>query len=246
MNGKKIKIALCLSGEPRSSMASFPYIYETFLRNNSIYQTDIYIHSLKGFRALDSYQPKKHHVEVNNDFTKQSINFLLNIDPYVQKLAHSHTQLFTPFSSTLTNQYWMFRGINKCFNLITESYDVYIRLRPDIIFNSKFFLESILYDILENKYDIFVPYEHPSIFKKEEYNDQFAIGNFKSLKTYSELFNNMPLLVQKTNSLNTQVWLKYWLDSNNMKVNRSYIDYKLIRQSNIITNDETYNNFLDQ
>ena len=55
---KKIKIALCISGEPRSTMASFPYIYETFLLDNPIYQTDVYLHSLKGFRALPLYKPK--------------------------------------------------------------------------------------------------------------------------------------------------------------------------------------------
>jgi hypothetical protein len=39
MTGKKIKIALCLSGEPRSSMFCFPYIYESFINLGPQYQS---------------------------------------------------------------------------------------------------------------------------------------------------------------------------------------------------------------
>ena len=44
MIGKKTKIALCLSGEPRSSMFCFPYIYESFIDLGDKYEIDIYIH----------------------------------------------------------------------------------------------------------------------------------------------------------------------------------------------------------
>ena len=44
MTGKP-KIALCLSGEPRSSMFCFPYIYESFLDLGFEYEVDVYIHS---------------------------------------------------------------------------------------------------------------------------------------------------------------------------------------------------------
>jgi hypothetical protein len=45
MSNKKPKIALCLSGEPRNDIATFPYIYNSFL-TFSQYEVDVYIHSL--------------------------------------------------------------------------------------------------------------------------------------------------------------------------------------------------------
>ena len=41
MTGKKIKIALCLSGEPRWATIGFPYIYETFLLPNNNFEVDV-------------------------------------------------------------------------------------------------------------------------------------------------------------------------------------------------------------
>ena len=245
MTGKKIKVALCLSGEPRSSMASFPYIYETFLRSNEIYQTDTYIYSLKGFRALDSYQPKNYHIK-NLNISQQHLNLKSYIDPHISEFLSPLNNNFTTFSNTLINQLLMFDNIKNCFNLIKEPYDVYIRIRYDIYFRSKYFLEHTLFDILNNKYDMLIPQQYPDNIVFNEYNDQIAIGNYKSMSLYSDIINQIPNLIKKTKSVNSQIWLKQWLNDNNIKVNESYIDYRLIRQCNIITNDETFNNFLDE
>ena len=83
MTGKKIRVALCLSGEPRSSMASFPYIYEAFLKDNDTYDIDVYSHSWKGFRALDLYKPKNSQIESINEpiFINNIINNLNSLPP---------------------------------------------------------------------------------------------------------------------------------------------------------------------
>jgi hypothetical protein len=65
MTGKPLKIALCLSGEPRSSMFCFPYIYESFINLGPQYEVDVYIHSWKNFRALPLYNPKSIKIEPN-------------------------------------------------------------------------------------------------------------------------------------------------------------------------------------
>ena len=52
-----MKIALCLSGKPRSSMFCYPYIYDAFMNNE--HQVDVFIHSWNECRALDLYRPKK-------------------------------------------------------------------------------------------------------------------------------------------------------------------------------------------
>ena len=53
MTGNKIKIALCISGEPRDSMVSFSFIYESFLRPYPNLDIDVYVHSFKPYRALE-------------------------------------------------------------------------------------------------------------------------------------------------------------------------------------------------
>ena len=241
----KTRIALCLSGEPRSSMASFPYIYESFLQDNPTFQTDVYLYSLKGFRALDSYQPKRYRIE-NLNITHHHLALQSYINPYISELSSSLNSNFTTFSNTLINQLSMYDNIKNCFNLIKEPYDVYIRIRYDIYFRSKYFLEHTLFDILNNKYDMLIPQQYPNKNVPNEYNDQISIGNYKSMSLYSNIINQIPNLIKKTKSINSQIWLKQWLNDNNIKVNESYIDYRLIRQCNIITNDETFNNFLDE
>ena len=241
---KKIRIALCLSGEPRSTMACFPYIYETFLKKNKVFETDVYIHSLKGFRAFELYNPKNYNIEYLKTEDYKSIYGKINhqVD---QLLNNKINKNFTTFSNTLTNQLLMFYSIQKSFNLIQETYDVYVRMRYDTIFKSKFFINSILNEILENKYDIFIPQNHLTQTIQSEYNDQFAMGNYKSSKIYSNTFANISDLILRTQSLNSQKWLKYWLDNNSLKVNQSYLDLFLARQCNIRTNKEN-NNFLDE
>tara|TARA_R110000782_G_scaffold129996_1_gene221649 strand:- start:309 stop:1043 length:735 start_codon:yes stop_codon:yes gene_type:complete len=244
MTGKKIKIALCLSGEPRSSMASFPYIYETFLTDNNRYETEVYIHSLKGFRALNMYEPKNSLIE-NLNITQLQISLNKSLLNESKKFNNSHNPTLTMHSNTLTNQFLMFRSIYNCFKLIEEPYDIYIRARYDMIFKSKFPFIHILEEILENKYDMFIPYQFPNKKITNEYNDQFAIGNYSSMSIYSNILKYIPKLIDQTDNFNSQIWIKNWLDKNNIKVHQAYIDWRLIRQCNIITNDELFN-FLDE
>jgi hypothetical protein len=245
MSGKKIKIALCLSGEPRSSMASFPYIYENLLINNNVFKTDVYIYSLKGFRALDIYKPKRYLIE-NLNITQLQKSATEFFEIHSSKLSQNNTyEGFSPNSNTLVNNLLMFKGIQECFNLIKEPYDIYIRARYDIMFRSKFFLEHTIEDIIMGKYDMFIPHQYANRKIPEEYNDQFAVGNYKSFSIYSQIINQIHNLLEKSDSLNSQIWIKHWLDQNKIKINQSYIDMRLIRQCNITTNDETFN-FLDQ
>jgi hypothetical protein len=249
MIGKKIKVALCLSGEPRSSMVSFPYIYETFLRPNPIYETDVYIYSRSGFRALELYNPTNYIIDRSsgeNYFLHYLSNTLPNFSQEVSNFVNSSLSNISHYSNNVKNSVLMFDNIKNCFNLIQEPYDVYIRIRYDIYFKSKYFLEHTLFDILNGKYDMFIPQQYPNRIVPNEYNDQIAIGNYKSMNLYSDIINQIPNLIKKTKSFNTQIWLKQWLDDNNIKINESHIDYRLIRQCNIITNDETFNNFLDE
>ena len=246
MSGK-IKIALCLSGEPRSSMASFPYIYEAFLKDSEHYDIDVYIHSWKGFRALDLYKPKKYKIENINEpiFINNIIN---NLHSYSSKIStlKSISNNFTPNVSLFKNSLLMLSSIQKCFNLIQGSYDIYIRCRYDLFFRSKFWLVPILTDIIKNKYDMFIPLRYAYKSIHSNYNDQLSIGNYSSMNIYANLINNLNTLVNNTDEWNPEVWLKYWLDLNKVNISQHFVDYTLIRQSSLITNEEYYHNFLDE
>jgi hypothetical protein len=241
----KIKIALCLSGEPRSTMASFPYMYETFLRDNAIYFTDVYLHSLKGFRALDLYKPKKSYIEltdINSNYRLigNSLSSFLNTN-------YPSPSPFSVHSSSLINQIIMFDSIKKSIDIIEGSYDIVIRARYDMLFSTKFFIEPIINDILNNKYDIFIPHENHFIYEpQDEFCDQFAIGNPNSMAIYSNIINNIFNIMNKTKFINSQKWLKYWLDNNNIKVHQSFLEWALIRQCHNITNKSDINTFLDE
>ena len=243
---RKIKVALCLSGEPRSSMASFPYIYESFLTDNPIYETDVYLHSVKGFRALDIYQPKNYLIErINISQYKQYFkDKLYNIIEELPELEFAYN--YNTYADTLVNQLQMFSSIKKSFDLIKTSYDIYIRSRYDIMFKSKFSLPHILFEILDSKYDTFIPHQYEYKTLKNEYNDQIAVCNYKSMKIYSSLISNISDIIKQTKSLNSQEWLKYWLDINNIKTQQQFLDWGLIRQSNITTSNIYCNNFLDE
>jgi len=247
MTGRKTKIALCLSGEPRSSMTSFPYIYEAFLKDNEIYDIDVYCHSWKGFRALDLYKPKNLKIEPINEPLFID-NILNNIQKYPTKLLtlKSISNSFTPNTSLLKNSILMLSSIKKSFNLIQEPYDVYIRCRYDIFFRSKFWLFPILNDLMNNKYDMFIPLRYAYKSTPNIYNDQISIGNYSSMKSYTSLINNLDTLANCTDEWNPEIWLKYWLDFNKIRVSQHFIDYTLIRHSSLVTNEEHYINFLDE
>jgi hypothetical protein len=237
----RIKIALCLSGEPRNTMASFPYIYESFLKHNNLYKTDTYLHSWKGFRALEMYNPKKFHIDSNLHETNLFVNYFykLNLSGSI-KTQLSDFESTTKTSYKLRNTFLMFYSFNKCFNLIEDSYDLFIKCRYDTFFENKFYIDSIIVDILENKYDMFIPYTSPNISKRLKLDDAVAIGNYKSFKAYSDTILDLNNLLNQTQTLDPHTLLSTQLNNNNIKISQNYISSNIIRKNNIIVDDKNF------
>ena len=157
---KKLKVALCLSGEPRSSMASFPYIYETFIKNNNLYETDVYTHSRSGFRALELYNPVNYIIDRGSEegyFLYYLSNILPNFSQEVSNFVYSSVKNISYYSNNVKNSVLMFEGINKCFNQIQKPYDIYIRGRFDLFYPQPFNIDPIIANILNKKYDMIIP-----------------------------------------------------------------------------------------
>mgnify|MGYP007113563026 FL=1 len=167
-----MKIALCISGKPRSSMFCYPYIYDTFINNE--HQVDTFIHSWDECRAIDLYNPKK--LEINSD--REALDVLVPILDLNGIKIEGNTK----------NNMLMYYSIKKCFDLIEGEYDVVIRTRFDLLLQPKFDIESILNDLSNKKYDIYIPTEE---FNMGGYNDQLAIGTYDAMKIYSDTFLNL-------------------------------------------------------
>ena len=253
MTDRKIKVALCLSGEPRSSMFCFPYIYESLINLGPDFKVDTYVHSWKSFRALDSYNAKDASIDLINNLQYVNQNFSY-VYPTINKIFKDEWRLdmnFTERTNLFVNTFLMLSSITKCFNLITEPYDIFIRCRFDIMFNSKFRINNIINDILKDKYDIFFPQKFadkvPSNnLRDKELNDQLSIGNPNSVKSYLNILPNLPNLLESTKIWGPEVWLKEQMDIDNIRVNNYYVDYSLIRQTNVQTNNLPPQFFLDQ
>ena len=249
MNGKKIKIALCLSGEPRSSMFCFPYIYENCINlDPKIFEVDVYSYSFKGYRALPLYNCKKYIIDNRNDeemFTQWFFPMEEKFSPKCMYLLINTSNNFVNNQSGIRNLFLMYTNIQNCFNLIQGKYNIYIRARYDLIFQNRIFIENYISTILKGEKDIIIPKEYQFKEDDEGYNDQFAIGNYKGMSCYSNLKNSLLNLINKGVTFRSELLLHDWLNNNNIKVQKSYMEHKLIRNS-FINSYPTSTNFIDQ
>ena len=230
-----------MSGEARSSMFCLPYIYESFIDLGNEYQVDVYIHSWKNFRAIPLYNPKKFKID------QRAYNEL--------RVKVQESFEFHPYGESVFfyNHNLMYYGIQECFNLIDEKYDVYIKCRPDLIFESKAVLGPIFYDIINDKYDLFSLHSvHPTKVNNGV-DDQVYICNYKTMNIISKYFylmhenpkEHVKEYLEYFKGFNAEFYLSKYLKLNKIRVNHNPLsNYRLVRYV-----DATFDgkfNFLDQ
>ena len=211
-----MKIALCISGKPRSSMFCYPYIYDAFMNNT--HQVDVFIHSWDDCKAIDLYRPKK--VEINSD--TEALNMIIPM------LNLNGIEI----AGNVYHNVLMYYSIKKCFDLIEDDYDVVIRARFDLLLQPKFDIESILNNLQDKKYDIYIPNEE---FNMGGYNDQLAIGTLNAMKIYSDTFFNLNEFAQQLKRWHPETFLGKQLNDNNIKIHQTHWDYRLVRNVNVET-----------
>ena len=213
-----MKIALCISGEIRHGVSSFPYIYNSFINGRS--DVDVFIHSWEYDEALfELYNPKK----VSLDECEPTREYLiqnLKLNSNVQK----------DFTSNIGNNLLMYYGINRAISMVDETYDIIVRLRPDMYLNSKLDLDTILSNIGVNQYDIQIPSPQ---YNFGGYNDQIAIGNYKSMKLYGDFVNQIQNISNENQYWHSETLLKKYLDKLNIRVSQIEYEYKLVRDVTI-------------
>ena len=240
MTGKNVKIALCLSGEARHSMFCFPYIYESLINLPYNYQVDVFIHSWDNFRALDLYNPKKVIIDEDGEYTIPR-KYIQNIDfpPEILPIAKTYLN-YTPNVNIIYNGLKMLHSIKECFDLSTtySTYDIIIRSRLDIVFNSPFEIVPILRDILSGKYDIFIPQKLLYHNQPNACSDQLAIGNFKAMDYYSKLIFNLNPLIKETNEWKSETLLFKYLNNSDYKIQTFFVPLYLSRKVKTWTNSQ--------
>jgi hypothetical protein len=171
-----MKIALCLSGQPRGLVKAHDYVRRNLLSCNDV---DIFCHVWENGEEVDKlYSPLKIKVD-----SKDTIKLDKIYNDYNQ---NHHTK------NTALNSFSFFYSILQANNLKTEAeretgkiYDVVIRSRYDFAIARK--INFFEYD-MNFTWTPLIKIQMPSDFLC---TDQFAFSNSKNMNFYADVFNNL-------------------------------------------------------
>ena len=196
-----MKIALCISGLPRNVKHCYPSINKYLIEPNNI--EDIFIHTwvCKHKEDIGNINIKQIYKKSDTTFIQKKYKpkgyieeFLGNIlfEPNFIKEETINDNDYTCKTKNIVGLQCMFYSIYKSFELITKYqekhnfiYDYVIRLRFDMIF----FDSIIINDLDSNALHVF------DNNNRDEYPDEFAIGNYENMKKYSETWNNLQIIL---------------------------------------------------
>lgn len=227
-----MKLALCLSGQPRSYAKTYEYLKQNLL---DVHDVDIFIHTwkpkgvanyLQMYEDLNAlYQPK---YLVMDDPLPETVNNHM----FVPNLSHP--------ANFVTSMFYSLYRANDCrarHEMTHDTkYDFVIRSRLDFALNTQIDFESLSKDI------VYVPKdaEGDTLF-----NDQFAVASVDNMNCYASTFLTMSRLYQRGVPLCGHRLLENNLHINNIKysqldVNHPFVDGKFnIGRHSIIRDDMT-------
>ena len=220
-----MKIALCISGQPRNPSRGIPNILKYlnfefdvfyhawwdnnssknyFTKSNAAKINDIVSEPVKNIWISWMYQ----YFDIKKLFLGTQINFI--VPPILETRKTTYANAFNICSSLYS--------IHKCNELKKEyedqnnfKYDLVIRTRLDFgfseIINIKDFNQNIIY--VPNDYGI----------DRYGFNDQFAIGSSFNMDIYSDAYNNIEYILNsgyEKNMGHEQIIQKH-LENNNIK-----------------------------
>ena len=226
-----MKIAICISGQPRNVQEGFNHIEPNLLAHNDC---DVFIHTW-----FDSEQIGKSYFNAGNHIASAPIeaNVLEEIERlYTPIYMESEPQKdfdernyaeraypdVKPFSS-LSQKYSALKAHESrrrhSYTTGTE-YDAVVRLRFDYALRSP---------IVADKFDLSVINVPNRCPHAGGIDDTFAIGNEVNMNVYGELFNHIQELYDSGVPFCDEILLGQHLAKNNIPVKLHYINYDLIR-----------------
>jgi hypothetical protein len=217
-----MRVAICLSGQPRNSELCHPFIMDNIVNCNKEHDFDFFIHTWEGSdgssswessidgnksNIIDLYKPKLFEIEQQKEFSDY-------IGGYPSILGE-----FNQIKRVKS----MFYSILKCNKLKSKfesdnnfKYDCVIRLRFDFQIETPLILDMDL-NMLSVK--------NEKSHDEWAINDHIAISNSKNMDTYSDLYNNIFEIckIEKC-PFNPEIILGRHIKINNIKLNKIYID----------------------
>ena len=238
-----MKIAICISGQPRSYKEGFKELKKWFL---SKYDCDVYIHTWKDTTTkfisshnftetryysftekdyqniIDLYQPKSYNFQKPIPFDNNGI---------IGNLGFTINSILSAWLSTQ-------QSIQQALDSEVE-YDLIIKYRFDLDFSKTVspkcqFLKDVTQCNPEHFHCFSFGIHDEGNYRPTEVDDLFNVGGPKVMETYSQLFSNIlsygyidknhiNWLVEKTGDpdfLSHESLLKWHLEQNNIYINR--------------------------
>lgn len=234
-----MKVALCISGQPRSVALVFPAIYENVLVPNN---PDVYIHSwiddnIKGKQPvaagghvasdtiphniddiiLNLYKPKDYLFESQIEFDEKKYN-----DRKLPSIRPKYS---------ISQRYSIMRSIQ----LTGETeYDAIIRMRFDWKIHNKIQVSTLPLDMITAPND--APHMHMlrNGISLMGVNDQFAVGGGRLMHVYGNMFNSInEIFNADTIPFADELMLAYYLEHmSGIALNKIPIKYTIVRRNN--------------
>lgn len=199
-----VRVAICFSGQPRYLEETLNNFKEKFLEPNKKHQVDIFAH----FWWEDNYVGDVISRGSNVCYTKNMRDYFIkeynpiNIEcsPYMkvdfpqdyEKKQHCKNMPYKDVQLCYYNGKSMFYSIKKSLQLAFEhankenkEYDLYIRVRSDVIYDNHLNFENFIDDYL-----YVIDGRHAGADRL--LSDTFAMGNRENIEKYSKIYDLVP------------------------------------------------------
>lgn len=208
-----MRVALCISGQPRNALQTYSNIYKNIIEPNN---ADVFIHMHydnnnlfmekahadngncvleKGIdqRLIDLYKPKRYLIEMPRNFQKPNIGIPEKRLENIKKMNHhknwSDEQHIAYHVKQLTSMYYSIYKVNELKEIYANEegfvYDYVIRIRFDLLP-----LEQILCEQLDPAKIHYLDIGQPD----QLISDWLNIGSNLIMNIYSSLYLNMEYL----------------------------------------------------
>tara|TARA_R110000772_G_scaffold89631_3_gene185605 strand:- start:1151 stop:1864 length:714 start_codon:yes stop_codon:yes gene_type:complete len=178
-----MKIAICISGQPRNYKESFNSLDEHFLKK---YDCDVYFHSWKAstFESTNFGTGNKKYQLSEEQYEELLELYRPKSFIYEEPVVFDASGYKCPiWRQPLNNTLSMFYSIHKACQLVEGNYDYIVRARFDLDY-SKFNLDLPQYGIAIPKWNT-----DPRVSSRGYY-DVFAVGKPAEMLVYSQVFCN--------------------------------------------------------
>lgn len=216
-----LKVALCISGYLRTFDRTFQNLKQHVIDRLN---PDIFIHT---WDTVDCYG---HSTPISQVFDRVNSlyrpkNIIIETASQFKSPPEYNSRTDVPHRSS----HWvmsMFYKIAKCNELkynyekINGKYDIVIRSRPDILFNSPLNITSNV-----NEGIVYLP----RYGNFGGLNDQLAYGSSATMDKYSSLYYEFDKYVREGIKINPEIYLNHHIRKQNIQILRDDVSYVLLR-----------------